>query len=76
MAANRMNRLNARYQDLLREHLKERAEGIFPLLQSGNRDEIVQNFRDEGMPAVADLLEGLPRNAPPSAQPSLQEAVQ
>lgn len=73
---DRMNRLNARYQDLLREHLKERAEGIFPLLQSGNRDEIVQNFRDEGMPAVAALIESLPRQAAPAAQPSLQEAGQ
>ena len=69
----RMNRFNTLYETRLRAHLEERAEtAVFTLIKADTRREIVQNFRDAGMPAMADLLDSLPSNPPPEAREALQ----
>jgi len=74
--AKEMNRFNRMYNQRLRESLTRRAEErFFPLIQADTREEIVNNFREADMPAMADLIETLPRNAPTSARQGLEEAA-
>ena len=65
----RMQRFNTLYETRLRTHLEERAEtSVFPLIKADTRREVASNFRDAGMPAMADLIESLPGNPPPEAR--------
>ena len=71
-----MNRFNRMYNERLREMLTRRAEErFFPLIQADTREEVVTNFREAGMTAMADLIETLPNQAPPSARQELEEAA-
>ena len=66
---NRMQRFNTLYETRLRTHLEEQAEtAVFPLIKADTRREIVNNFRDAGMPAMADLIESLPGTPPEGAR--------
>lgn len=60
-----MNQFNTRYQERLNAQIEEEVTRNFlPLIKGDTRQEIIGNFRDAGMPAMAELIESLPAQQP------------